>query len=325
MSRFPTAGPPSVLDRAVPVRPPVRRPHPGREEGPGQRLPARQPRPGRHWRRPHRHLPRRALPPDRPPPRQGQGPGRRRPLHPRHHLAPAVRPEPPGTPISAPATTRPAPTPTASSATTSGRSRPSASTSPSPRPPNHISTLTRPDHRTRPGSAAARPFPAGYFPVSSATLPLLAGFSTTSVVVVSDDAANFRWPGATILVLTVAAVVLIAAVQFAYHARISLAELSGRDGSPAPSQGISHSETDTQQISEQQDGCYKQGLTRTKRTRWAYDIGLFALLAGLGLAVAPLRAIGVQADLRWGAFGLAFLATVLELVWTVVDPLLRSE
>lgn len=57
--------------------------------------------------------------------------------------------------------------------------------------------------------------------VSSATLPLLAGFSTTSVVVVSDDAANFRWPGATILAFTIAAVVLIAAVQFAYHARIS--------------------------------------------------------------------------------------------------------
>ena len=50
------------------------------------------PRPGRDRRRPHRHLPRRAVPPDRPPPRQGQGPGRRRPLHPGHHLAPARRP-----------------------------------------------------------------------------------------------------------------------------------------------------------------------------------------------------------------------------------------
>jgi hypothetical protein len=119
--------------------------------------------------------------------------------------------------------------------------------------------------------------------------------------------------------------VLIAAVQFAYHARISLSELSGREGSHAPSQDISHSQTDTQQISQQQDGYYKQGLTRTKRTRWAYDSGLLALLVGLGLAVAPLHATGVQADLRWGASGLAFLAAVLELVWTVVDPLLRSE
>jgi hypothetical protein len=60
--------------------------------------------------------------------------------------------------------------------------------------------------------------------VSSATLPLLAGFSTTSVVVVTDDAQNFRWSGWTILTLAIAAVVLIAAVQFSYHARIALAE-----------------------------------------------------------------------------------------------------
>jgi hypothetical protein len=60
--------------------------------------------------------------------------------------------------------------------------------------------------------------------VSSATLPLLAGFSTTAVVVVADDARNFRWSGWTILPLAIAAVVLIAAAQFAYHARIALAE-----------------------------------------------------------------------------------------------------
>ena len=91
MSRFPTAAHLVSLGRAVPVGPPVRPPHPGREEGPGQHLAARQPRPGRHRRRPHRHVPRRALLADRPPPRQGQGPGRRRPVHPGHHLAPARR------------------------------------------------------------------------------------------------------------------------------------------------------------------------------------------------------------------------------------------
>jgi hypothetical protein len=45
--------------------------------------------------------------------------------------------------------------------------------------------------------------------VGTVTLPLLAGFSITSVVVVSDDAGNFRWPGLTILVLTFAALVLL--------------------------------------------------------------------------------------------------------------------
>jgi len=95
MSRFPTA---AHLVSWAGLCPSARQSGPrirGREEGPGQRLPARQPRPGRHRRRPHRHLPRRALPPDRPPPRQGQGPGRRGPLHPGDHLAPARRPRRP--------------------------------------------------------------------------------------------------------------------------------------------------------------------------------------------------------------------------------------
>jgi hypothetical protein len=60
--------------------------------------------------------------------------------------------------------------------------------------------------------------------VSKATLPLLAGFSTTAVVVVADDAQHFRWSGWTVLFLAIATVVLIAAVQFAYHARIALSE-----------------------------------------------------------------------------------------------------
>jgi hypothetical protein len=38
--------------------------------------------------------------------------------------------------------------------------------------------------------------------VNTVTLPLLAGFSITSVVVVSDDAGNFQLPGATILALS---------------------------------------------------------------------------------------------------------------------------
>ena len=46
-------------------------------------------------RRRHRHLPRRTVRAHRPPPRQGHRPGRRRPLHHDHRLAPAVRPRRP--------------------------------------------------------------------------------------------------------------------------------------------------------------------------------------------------------------------------------------
>ena len=87
--QVPDRRPPGVMGRAVPAGPPVRTPHPQRQEEPGRQLAARHARPGRHRRRPHRHLPRRTLRADRPPPRQGQSPGRGRPLHPGHHLAPA--------------------------------------------------------------------------------------------------------------------------------------------------------------------------------------------------------------------------------------------
>ena len=77
------------------VAEPVRPPHPRRQERTRQRLPAQQPRPGRHRIRPHRHLPRGAVRADRPPARQGQSPGRRRPVDPGYHLAPARRPRRP--------------------------------------------------------------------------------------------------------------------------------------------------------------------------------------------------------------------------------------
>ena len=41
----------------------------------------------------------------------------------------------------------------------------------------------------------------------------LAGFSLAAVVVIADDAGDFRWPGAAAPALTIASVVLIAAAQ----------------------------------------------------------------------------------------------------------------
>jgi hypothetical protein len=161
--------------------------------------------------------------------------------------------------------------------------------------------------------------------VSSSTLPLLAGFSTTSVIVVSDDATRFRCPGMTILFFTIATVVLIAAVQCAYHARISLSVVS-RDGSSAHSRAPLIAPDTAGPVNRQQGVDYQRGLKLTKTTRWTYDIGLLALLAGLCLAVAPLRAAtGAEAYIRWAASAIALCAAVAELVWTVVDPLLRSE
>jgi hypothetical protein len=132
--------------------------------------------------------------------------------------------------------------------------------------------------------------------VGTVTLPLLAGFSITSVVVVSDDAANFRWPGATVFALAVAALVFVVAVQCAYHARIYLS---------------------------QEDPGYEKGLNWARWTRRFYDVGLFAMLSGVALVVVPSGPTDIQAAFRWAAFGLACIACLSEVIWVVLDPWLR--
>lgn len=134
--------------------------------------------------------------------------------------------------------------------------------------------------------------------VGTVALPLLAGFSITAVVVVSEDPTNFRWPGATVLVLALAALALIVAVQCAYHAHVYLSK---------------------------RDPDHRKGVTWAKRTRWFYDAGLLALLAGLALIVAPRGGTGIQGTFRWIAAALACLACLGEAIWLVVDPWLRSQ
>jgi hypothetical protein len=133
--------------------------------------------------------------------------------------------------------------------------------------------------------------------IGSVTLPLLAGFSITSVVVVSDDAENFRWPGLTIFVLAFAALVLLGAVQSAYHARLYLSK---------------------------DDPNYDKAGYWVCWTRTLYDIGLLALLAGLGLVVVPLHYVGREAGFRWAAVALALCAFMVEFIWKLRESWWRS-
>ena len=91
MSRFPTAGHLVSWAKLVPAHHPVRGPQPLRQDRQGQPLPQGHPRRGRRRGRQDRHLPGRAVPAAGQADRQAQSPRRRRPLHPGHHLAPAIR------------------------------------------------------------------------------------------------------------------------------------------------------------------------------------------------------------------------------------------
>ena len=138
--------------------------------------------------------------------------------------------------------------------------------------------------------------------VGDVAAPLLAGFSFTSVIVVSSSVEHFRWPGEAILALTIAATMLIAAVQCAKYVL---------DESWT---GPSRSEA-----SAKLPVIFFRTLLRTggwsSWTRRFYHLGVVALLAGLAFALAPQHATGGQEILRWVASVLAFVACGLETVY----------
>ena len=114
----------------------------------------------------------------------------------------------------------------------------------------------------------------------------LAGFSLAAVVVIADAPEHFRWPGVAVLALTAASVVLIGTVQWS------------RNGAHY----------------------YERYSERWRRGIWvAYHVGIVALLAGLGAALAPLEGragmpgVAGQQGLRWAALSVAFAAAVLEM------------
>ena len=112
----------------------------------------------------------------------------------------------------------------------------------------------------------------------------LAGFSFASVVVISDGPDHFRWPGVSLLALTIASVVLLAAAQEARRAA----------------------------------RYYKKYRAEWRRRIWAaYHAGIVMLLVGLGAALAPRPGPGAQLGFRWVAMGVAFAAALVELALSV--------
>ena len=96
MTRFPTAAHLASWARFAPgVKESAGRKKGNGATGHGNRYLARALGEAAVGRRQDRHLPRRTLPAHRPPTRQEEGHRRRRPLHPGHHLAPAIEPRRP--------------------------------------------------------------------------------------------------------------------------------------------------------------------------------------------------------------------------------------
>lgn len=169
-----------------------------------------------------------------------------------------------------------------------------------------------------------KPRPLGYGTavesLGSVASPLLAGFSLASVILVSDDSANFRWPGTVVFALAAAAVLLIAAVQFGYNARRYFWSAANvREWWPDVAEDSDREAV----LREEQAIAFDQWKTWTLWMRMTYNLGVLALLVGLALALPPRYGTDTQADWRWAAVWLVLAGCAVEASWIVVGFLRR--
>jgi hypothetical protein len=167
----------------------------------------------------------------------------------------------------------------------------------------------------------------GYYSAASAlesmgsvSAPLLAGFSLsiTTIVLTASDA--LRWPGVTAAFSTFAALAMIASVQFAFWAKQNVATPSDMrewwDDADTPA-GRPFRITELER--------YRTVFnTYSRRARWAYDLGIVALLASLATALAP-PTHATQPLLRWISAAVVLIAAGLELAWATATSIENLE
>jgi hypothetical protein len=172
--------------------------------------------------------------------------------------------------------------------------------------------------------AWGRPAPLGYGPafeaVGNVAAPLLAGFSVSTIGIVLTAESAIRWPGAVFIALTLAAASFIMCVQCNFHGRLYFY-------SPAEAADW-WSESDFKErhedIQAEQEYDLRIWHTWMNRARRLYNLGLFALWAGMAFALMPPpRESQAVAGARWAAVGIAGLVIVIELLWGIIPSARR--
>ncbi|MER5942222.1 hypothetical protein ABT121_33510 [Streptomyces sp. NPDC001928] len=141
--------------------------------------------------------------------------------------------------------------------------------------------------------------------------PLLtaAALSLAGVVAGADD--EFRWPGATLVLLVVTAMTLIFSMQLAYNARLHLfafGELKDHYDGLRPG-GVPESRL--QQEYQAADTQWRQG---QRRAVWVYNAGTTLLGLGVAASLAPPEC-GKQAAWRWTAAAIVLAGTAADTIW----------
>jgi hypothetical protein len=170
-----------------------------------------------------------------------------------------------------------------------------------------------------PGSPPwAKPDPLAYGASADAAhfvaAPLLAAGAVALLGVVAADADKFRIPSVALLALTVATVLLVASVQFGFHARAvlySASEVSDWWGEEAVA-------GDRDRRVAQQRADFDRWRFRIRRAVRAYNLGVTMLAVGVALSLVPPANLAAgPSAVRWVACGFAGLAALTEFAYTV--------
>ncbi|MCX5560209.1 hypothetical protein [Streptomyces sp. NBC_00038] len=160
-----------------------------------------------------------------------------------------------------------------------------------------------------------KPDPLGYGQgvkeVHFIAAPLLAAAALSlSGVVASADRGTFRWPGFTLLLLVVTAMLLIATIQLGYYARkflYSRQDVYDWIPQPPPEEGTAVEKY----LRKWQNDDYQKWLRYNNRANRCFDLGL--VLIGLSVAAVLAPPHGHPSDWRTAAAWTVIACTVIEI------------
>ena len=142
--------------------------------------------------------------------------------------------------------------------------------------------------------------------MGSVAAPLLAGFSLTVATLVLTATTAFRWPNVVLGALVVAIAAFVAAVQFAFRARLYAVTPSQIE------EWYPNASANRRTMMRREQRLYRSEYRRwSDRSRSAYNVGLVTL--GLGLASALIPPDFTEG--RQIVFGLALVGVVVECLW----------
>lgn len=168
-----------------------------------------------------------------------------------------------------------------------------------------------------PGRAWVQPAPYGLTQarqsMSGGAAALLAGFSIAIIGVIAQAPDSIRWPGWSLLLLTIAAAFLVACVQCGFWARAYLYSHSEiLDWRPGQ-----WDEKEEKALLDEQQSCESVGSTWEDAAEWTYHLGLIALATGVGLVLAPSTS-SHESVVRWAAASVAFASALIQGGWGIV-------